>query len=170
MRQLILNFELGQLTEVTFQESPGSPARVCVRGKTSGPCRQAGSFQWTAAVKALSLLIVKTALSPDNALVKGDDHSLAASLDYAISKQPMWLTEMFGSDSNGVSLSRRLILRTNPERKRPGPVTLGINQLYLSPGAISIHVDGKLCCGQQLAGLYNELEGLEPIKWHSKAA
>lgn len=170
MRQLILSFELGQLTEVTFQESPGSPARVCVRGKTSGPCRTAGSFQWTSAVKALSLLVVKTALSPDNALVKGDGHSLAASLDYAISKQPMWLSEMFGWDPKGVSLARRLILRTNPERKRPGPVTLGINQKYLLPNAISIYVDGKLGSGERLETLCNQLEGLDSVGLQAQAA
>lgn len=169
MRAMTLNFHLGELIEVVFQENPSNEPRVCVRGKTAGPNRSAGSFQWTSAVKALSLLAVKTALMPDNAILRGDGHSLAASLDYAISKQPMWLSEMFGWDTKGVSLTRRLILRTNPERKRPGPVTLGINQVYLSPSAITILINGRPASVEQLTVLHTQLEGLE-VREYAQAA
>jgi hypothetical protein len=164
MRNLALHFNLGELIEVCFQDGSNSHAKVVVRGKTGGPFRAAGSFQWTSAVKALSLLVVRTALSPSEALLRGDANSLAASLDYAISKQPLWLTEMFGCDQQGTSLARRLILRTNPERKRPGPVTLGINQLYLNPSSISVFVNGKLATGEQLATLCRQLEELDGVE------
>ena len=143
MRNLTMHFELEEITGVVFQDGQASQPRTCVRGKTSGPCRSAGTFQWTSAVKALSLLAVKTRLNPQDALLRGEAHSLAASLDYAISKQPMWLNEMFGWDQKGISFCRRLILRTNPERMRPGPVTLGINQIYMTADAITIISDGK---------------------------
>ena len=161
MRNMILHFEFGQLTEVCFQDGVHGNLRRSVRGKTGGPFRSAGSFQWTSAVKALALLIIKTKATPLEALLRGDANSLAASLDYAISKQPVWLTDMFGCDQQGISFARRLILRTNPERKRPGPVTLGINQMYIAPEAITVYVNGKLCTDEALMPLCTELEGLE---------
>lgn len=170
MRNLTLNFELGQLTEVRYQDDQHANSRRSVRGKTGGPFRSAGSFQWTSAVKALALLLVKTKAAPMDALLRGDANSLAASLDYAISKQPVWLTEMFGCDQQGISYVRRMILRTNPERKRPGPVTLGINQMYVSSEAVTIYVNGKLCEGDALIPLVNELEGIEIAYCEAKAA
>jgi hypothetical protein len=172
MRNLALYFESGELTEVIFQDGPGAPARASVRGKTGGAFRSAGSFQWTSAVKALALLVVKTCATTTDALLRGDGSSLAASLDYAISKQPLWLTEMFGSDQQGICLIRRMILRTNPERKRPGPVTLGINQMYLPSTSIAVFENGKPCTEDRLADLCRALEGLEPynVYQHATAA
>ena len=92
MRTLAMYFELGELTEVIFNDGTKTESRVSVRGRTGGPFRTAGSFQWTtSAVKALSLslLFVKTCASPSDALLRGFANSLAASLDYAISKQPL---------------------------------------------------------------------------------
>jgi hypothetical protein len=108
-----------------------------VRGKTGGAIRDVGSFQWTTAVKALAVLSLKTALAKARGLsaghrLVGHKGSLAASLDYAVSKQPGWLTEMFGVDSLGISMLRRLVMRTNPERKRPGPVVLCFSNIAIS--------------------------------------
>jgi hypothetical protein len=161
---MTLYFELGELTEVVFNDGVHSQDRVSVRGKSGGPLRAAGSFQWTSAVKALALLVVRTCETPSDALVRGVGHSLAASLDYAISKQPMWLTEMFGCDQQGISLARRLILRTNPERKRPGPVTLGINQSYLSPSQIAIFANGVRCTNEMLDTLRCQLGGVDSVE------
>jgi hypothetical protein len=164
MRNLALYFESGELTEVIFQEGPNTPARASVRGKTGGAFRTAGSFQWTSAVKAFALLVVKTCANNGDMLLKGDGSSLAASLDYAISKQPLWLTEMFGSDQHGICLARRMILRTNPERKRPGPVTLGINQMYLPASSIVVFENGQPCTPERLHVLCQMLEGLESYR------
>jgi hypothetical protein len=169
MRSISLYFELGELIEVAFNDGQSKP-RVSVRGKTGGPFRTAGSFQWTSAVKALALLLARTCVNPAEALLRGDGSSLAASLDYAISKQPAWLTEMFGCDQQGICLARRLILRTNPERKRPGPVTLGINQLYLDAAAISVYANGELCTGAAEANLLSQLEMLESYQAIDQAA
>jgi hypothetical protein len=86
-------------------------------------------------------------------VIKGCGGSLAASLDYAISKQPMWLTEMFGCDQSGISLIRRMILRTNPERKRPGPTVLSLNERFMPVAAISIFSDGARCSREELVVL-----------------
>jgi hypothetical protein len=170
MRSLALYFEIGELIEVQFKDGATNEARVSVRGKTSGPLRQAGSFQWTAAVKGLSLLILRTCAGQEGMLLAGEKDSLASSLDYAISKQPIWLTEMFGCDSQGTSLAKRMILRTNPERKRPGPVVLGINQLFLRPSEISIYSHGKLCEDADLLNLQQQRECLNTSFQHAIAA
>jgi hypothetical protein len=39
---------------------------------------------------------------------------------------------MFGVDSLGISMLRRLVMRTNPERKRPGPVVLCFSNIAIS--------------------------------------
>ena len=160
MISLKVYFELGQLTEVVFKESTSGEERRSIRGKTGGAFRSAGSFQWTAAVKALGVLLVQTALNPKNGAMQGHTGSLAASLDYALSKQPIWLSEMFGCDKHGISFARRMILRTNPERKRPGPVVLAVNHFYLPASAIEVHVDGVVCAGTELEKLIATLVDL----------
>jgi hypothetical protein len=153
MRSLKLYFEMGQLTEVTFRENANGEARRSIRGKTGGAFRSAGSFQWTSAVRALGLLLAQTAANSQSSTIQGHAGSLAASLDYALSKQPVWVAEMFGCDQQGISYARRLFLRTNPERKRPGPVVLGVNHVYLPPSAIEVYIEGALCTGSALEEL-----------------
>jgi hypothetical protein len=96
-------------------------------------------------------------MGPESAVLQGCSGSPAASLDYALSKQPAWLSEMFGCDVYDTSFARRLILRTNPERKRPGPVVLAVNHVYLSAASIEVHVDGALAAASQLAHLASHL-------------
>jgi hypothetical protein len=68
---------------------------------------------------------------------------LAASLDYAITKVPFWIEEMFGALQNGQIAARRLFLITNPNQKRPGPVTISINASALSPSDIRVYLNGS---------------------------
>lgn len=136
-----------ELIETCFRSTPLDIPRVTVRGKTSGAARHAGSFQWTSAVRALCVLFIRAAISKvDSAevpLLTGAHGSPAASLDYAISKQPGWLVDMFGSDSFGRCVAQRLLDRTNPERKRPGPVAIGIKPMVVSESRIDVFLDGK---------------------------
>jgi hypothetical protein len=138
-----------ELRKTLFREVGGT-VKTAVRGKTSGALEGAGTFQWTTAVKALSLLVVKAVLterhtpSPtDAAALLGGAGSLAATLDYAVTKEPAWTVDMFGVDTEGRSLIRRLMKRTNTERKYPGPVTVSLNTRAISPTSISIWWDGK---------------------------
>jgi hypothetical protein len=139
-----------ELIETHFWRAADSKLHVSVRGKTAGPLKASGSFQWTSAVKALSLLCLKIAVAERSGskqaadyLIEGLKGSPAASLDYALSKQTEWLREMFGLTGHGTVYARRLILRTNAERKRPGPVFLGLNTLVLQPTNIKIFVRGE---------------------------
>jgi hypothetical protein len=49
---------------------------------------------------------------------------------------------MFGVERNGHARIRRIIKRSNSERKLPGPVVLGINTLNISPATITIWWNG----------------------------
>lgn len=156
-----------ELIETRFCPGLGMPERLTVRGKTSGACSDAGTFQFTFAVRALAILCVRAAISSSSnppssvPVLIGFKGSIAASLDYALSKKPMWLLDMFGSDSNDKCLASRLFHRTNPNRKRPGPVLVGLNEKGLPPGNIQIIWDQnpveKLC---ELRALLSQLGDL----------
>ncbi len=133
----------GELFQVSFAHPLLEDERSSARGKDSRFC-----FQWSQGVRALALLTVRTALSATDpcaadVALSGEGNSLAASLDYAITKQPRWIEDMFGLDARGRSLVRRIIKRSNPERKREGPVTLTVNEAALPPQSIEIFQSGR---------------------------
>ena len=120
---------------------------IALRGGR-GLSKGIGGFRWSPAVKAFALLFVSAVLEnlkgdSDCVQLSGEDHGPAVSLDYALSKQPGWLFNMLGQDAFGNSLARRFISRHNPERKRPGPVSLGIDETELSLACINLFVDQK---------------------------
>lgn len=121
---------------------------VSVRGAAAP--ENVGTFRWSSGVRALSLLLTKQAVVSEvrrngnmnghaPAAIEGGDNSLAASLDYAISKQPLWLQDMFGTTPQGTSISKLLFRRMNPDRKRPGPVTVFIANVDFD---VRVAVDG----------------------------
>jgi hypothetical protein len=136
-----------QLLLVRYVDPALPQALVTVRGKTSGAFGDAGTFQWTSAVRGLCVLFIKAKLAqlsqPEGGIgfIFGDKRSLAASLDYAITKQPYWIRDLFGTDASGNSMAKRLISRTNSHRKRPGPVVLSVNARALP--ASNIHIIWK---------------------------
>lgn len=150
------------MIETRFTTTPLATPRVSVRGKTSGALRDAGTFQWTAGVRALCVLFLKGALSKagggGDTLLIGGYGTLAASLDYATSKQPSWLIEMFGADSLGRCEFIRLVNRTNTERKRPGPTVIALKAGVVEEAAIEVFLNGRpvssaSALGDILAGL-----------------
>lgn len=121
-----------ELYRVEFSHPLLKEKRIAKRGKGFDSAITEFSFQWTGAVRALAwLLVTDAAADIDGAecrpLLSGDKGSPAASLDYAISKQPRWVEDIFGADARGRSLIRRITTRSNPERKRSGPVTIQIS-------------------------------------------
>ena len=141
-----------QLLEVVFTSEIESVRHHSVRGKTCGALGTGRAFQWTSAVKALVVLFINAKLDTKDdqmrttlGLLSGEKGSLAASLDYALSKQPNWIGEMFGVSANGDCYLRKLLVRTNPERKYAGPVILGIRRNKLSRENIHILINQKEC-------------------------
>lgn len=137
------------LNRASFRHPLLQEERVTIRG-ASAP-HAFGNFRWSSGVRAVALLLVKQAVVLDRrrngndapfdpAAIEGHEHSVAASLDYALSKQPLWLQDMFGVSAQGVQISRLLFRRVNPDRKRPGPVIIFISNKDFD---VVIEVDGR---------------------------
>lgn len=146
--RLILTFSTGpvpELLETRFYHAQFAPwGRHCVRGKDEGAHAGSGSFQWSPALKVLATYLLGCAASGrrgSNGLcptLAGERSSPAASLNYAMSKKPEWIKDMFGEDSESHPYLLDLIRRTNPDLKRPGPVTLCLDAQSLPPGRIYV--------------------------------
>jgi hypothetical protein len=154
-----------ELAETKFTSFSGEPLR-CIRGKTPGAFRGAGSFQWTSAVRAISSLFIRHLISQQIQSVEnqisGGHSSLASSLDYALSKAPRWLCEMFGTYQNGQITAKRLFLVTNPNQKRPGPVTIAINDSAIAPGDVRVMINGREAYDlNALLTLLNDVERMD---------
>jgi hypothetical protein len=95
-------------------------------------------------------------------MLSGGVKSLAASLDYALTKQPGWLLDMFGVSSNGKTQARRLFRVTNSHRKRGGPVSISLNSNACPSDCIEIVVDGKsITCPHKVRILLENIEAYE---------
>lgn len=161
---LTFHGEKPQLTQSIFSR-PGHESRLCVRGKTCGSYQNAGTFQWTSAVRGLCVLFLKGRLAHLNPAltsscsISGFKDSIAASLDYALVKQPEWLRDMFGVDAVGNTYARRLIAKTNSQRKLPGPVTLAVNDKTLA--LADIHIvwnESQISSEEQLQELISRID------------
>lgn len=161
---LELHFAGGELAELEctrFSHPALGTVQHTVRGKTAGVHNSAGTFQWSPAVRALCGLLLRSVASSHAdaqgmscaAIIKGYRSSPASSLDYALAKQPLWLLEMFGQDSHGRGLARRLVHRSNPEMRRPGPVSVSLNSSFMSPTNILVFVDGERCSSAEALSL-----------------
>lgn len=121
--------------------------RTCVRGRTVGAYSGGGTFQWSSAVRATAYLFLKAKLMDESArgepLLSGRAKSLAASPDYALTKQPVWLLDMFGITAGGGTYARRLFRVTNSHRKRVGPVAISLNPHLCPQSCIEVVLDGK---------------------------
>ena len=158
--------ELFQLSKTHFKRDNGK-SFTAIRGKTAGAIQGAGTFQWSSAVRALSVLMVRSTIAqfyPHNqnlTVLSGFAGSLAATLDYALSKQPTWTTDIFGVDSSANSYMRKLLLRTNPERKYPGPVSISLNSRLLSAQNIKIFLNDRMVVSEnELRSLLANLEAI----------
>ena len=155
-----------ELFETSFAHPAIIEVKTVIRGKSGGAFSHCGSFQWTRAVKALCNLVLRAVYhhrkgdSPVLPILVGDTQSLAASLDYAIDKHPIWLIDMFGLDGAGNPTVRRMLRRTNPGRKRPGPTAIGLNMNFLPIEGIEISWKGRT-----LKSADEILELLDAIAW-----
>jgi hypothetical protein len=142
---------LYELERTLFVGNPTETEIVAVRGKSSGAYRvqkgKIGSFQWTPGVKALSIICLNALVRHTKSnhtylpLLEGGRRSLAASLDYALNKQPEWLFNMFGADNQCNAYLRQIIFRSNSGIRRAGPVGISLNENLLAPNSISIYLE-----------------------------
>jgi len=126
-------------------------------------------FRWTSAVCALSYLAVRyrEMSKPGSPIpvLEGYGGSMAASLDYALSKKPAWLLDVFGVTQKGDPIALRLFQRRNGCRKLPGPVLIRFNPNMLAPENVQIHLNGRLLTeGHDLEALSTKLA----LAWESR--
>lgn len=145
----------------------GANTQISVRGKTSGAFRGAGTFQWSSAVRAVASIFLKAKLSDEGSnsdpMLIGEAKSLAASLDYALTKQPTWILDMFGVSANGRCQAKRLFRVTNSHRKRPGPVCLSVNLHACPIDCVEIVLDGQTMTNpEELRAMLSEIESYGP--------
>ncbi|MBL7662480.1 hypothetical protein JNK13_06985 [bacterium] len=147
MSKLTLRFSTNstpELQAVCFRHVLlGVEERRSMRGKNGGAFNERFTFQWTSAVQATALLILKAKLNllngeTEEAFIEGAQGSFAASLDYALTKQPRWLEEIFGRDRRDNLIALRLFRRSNSERKNGGLVRIALNQQMLPYDRIQI--------------------------------
>lgn len=139
---------------------------ILVRGKNPNNGYSTGSFQWTEAVKALAELLLSYHIEGTNTLVgfKGDS---SVSLDYALSKPPVWMKELFLLDENGISSLRRLFHRVNPEAKLSGPTAVSINTNLVSRQDIEIFSESSLTNDNEKKNILNSLRKNEISNFNS---
>lgn len=155
------------LDHVVFTHSLLDEPRQSYRGKGLFPTLGQHTFQWTPAVKALAVLLLRTrardlsgSVWPVKAIpaLSGGSGSLAASLDYALTKKPLWLLDMFGVRSDGDVIARSLFVRWNSERKRGGYVFVATNSVELAAESINITLDGRVLDFEECASLASAIE------------
>jgi hypothetical protein len=93
------------------------------------------------------------------AVLEGQANTPAASLDFALAKQPNWILDMFGMDVHGQPIARKILLRQNPERKRPGPVSISVRLRALPPEKVRVFLEDKEVVDKEtLRSLATEVE------------
>jgi len=147
MRLTFCSGETIELLRVDCSHERGATL-TCVRGKTSGAYRGVGTFQWSSAVRGMACLFLQAKLVDDASrfepMLRGGAKSLAASLDYALTKQPAWIVDMFGVSAGGNSLAKRLCNVTNSHRKRGGDVCVSLNPRVCPPNCVEVVLDGRV--------------------------
>jgi hypothetical protein len=150
--KFLSNDSSAELFESEFSCSLVGRTLRCARGRHAFTECLEGTFLWTAAVQSMSAVAIKSKIAgltraspqawPQAAGLSSDSTSWALSLDFALSKKPRWLLDMFGVDQSGAPILKRLFFRMNPEKKRPGPAWVSINPAFLDPTDITISLDG----------------------------
>jgi hypothetical protein len=150
--KFLSNDSSAELFESEFSCSLVGRTLRCARGRYAFTESLEGTFLWTAAVQSMSAVAIKAKIAgltrttpqawPQEAGLCSDTTSWALSLDFALSKKPRWLLDMFGVDQSGAPIIKRLFIRMNPEKKRPGPAWVSINPAFLAPENVTIFLDG----------------------------
>lgn len=130
--KLELYFDQNTLREIEFISRVDKHPRRSIRGKMHFG-KYTGSFPWSSSVRAFCLFVIGEYLSRIGVteqpyFFSGGAKSAAATLDFALDKEPSWLKEAFGVDSQNNSLIKRLIHRVNPRQRRDALVSFCFRQ------------------------------------------
>ena len=126
----ISEFNQPQLQRTWFEHPQFKKPRVSVRGKKETLYTDSGTFQWTPAVQALTLLLVRSAAANPagpRPILEGEKGSPGASLGFILLKKPAWLKEMFGEFRPGALVITRFIRTYNIGFRHPGPMAIALH-------------------------------------------
>lgn len=143
MKKLSLYFancDRPELFRIAFTHPLSGALRVSVRGKDSGAYLDTYTFQWTQAVKAFCVLALRSQ-EDLNFVLEGYKGSLASSLDYSIAKNTQWLSDVFGVESSGRTIAKKLFRRTNSDRNYSGPVGIALNPMLCQGLVVEVYLD-----------------------------
>lgn len=142
-----------QLDETEFFSPLVARRLRCRRGQQAGAEKIEGAFPWTAGVMGMCAVFIKARQGslrnhPDYSAafdpsISSDTCAWAKPFDSSLAKRPRWVLDMFGVDSAGTPLVRRMFVRRNPEARRPGPVAIRLNEAFLAPTEIKILLNGE---------------------------
>ncbi len=167
MPLLQLWFDSSEKTELTRTvfEHPATGARfVAVRGKSETPYRASGSFQWSPAVRAMCMLLLHSKTLSiygigSKAVLKSASRGPVSAFDYAIGRSAQWIQDVFGVTKRGEPVARRIFFRGNPERKRPGPISISLNTSFLVPEEVEVYLNERqLLSGSEIDELLRTLK------------
>lgn len=130
-----------QLQETVFSHPFLLERRHAVRGKGIG--LGGFSFQWTAALQALCLLLLSYKRLGAAARLRGERGSPASSLDYSLSKRTEWLKDLFGCTRRGELIAQRFLRRVNTECRHGCAVELRVNPQALPLEELRIFLNEK---------------------------
>ncbi len=155
--------EKPELVATSFSHPRLATELHSVRGREPSIHEVSGSFQWTSAAQALTVLMLKTAASRRGLnvvpVLQGSVGSLASSLDFALTKLPSWLLEMFGRDNRGCPLARAILHRSNSGLKHTGPVVIGIGGFARKELQVEVRVGTSLLTDSaQIIALASQIE------------
>lgn len=145
----------------------GGIYRCSVGGEFGGTPPAIGKFRWSRGVRALSILVLRSLVASFDSSIEpmliGGRGSIAASLDSVLSKEPSWLLDTFGVFPNGTPVHRRFFARSNPGRKRLGPVAVSLAR-RVEIGSVTVLCDGtRRSTPAELCALLRQLEREELI-------
>lgn len=146
-------FSEAQLEETEFFSSLVARKMRCRRGQLTTAGNSEGTFPWTGGVMGMCAVLLKAKLLALQ-LPRHEIHSHGVeisseiaprtkALDSALAKSPRWILDMFGVDSTGAAIIKRLFKRRNPEGKRAGPISVSLNLAFIDPRNIRILLDGE---------------------------
>lgn len=151
---------------VAFKNGSVQGLSVIVRsGGALATVKAKGQFRWTSAVRSLTALLAyhKAAAFRSQAngqplRLFGTRGSAVVSLDDALFKEPNWILDLFGVDSKGRALSKRLFNRVGLKFAEKNFTGLALRESFLAVQDIHFLVgERELTCADELLSFANSL-------------
>lgn len=151
-----------ELNRIRFSSKKLPYVVEAIRGKHQLVPSSVGVFQWSSAIKALCMLLLKCSKGSDrklSAVLIGFKGNPAWHLYRALHERTPWIYDMFGCLKDGTPLLCKLIKATNLRTKYPETVALSLVKGILDSKNIKIYCDGELQQERdQIQGLIQRLQ------------